>query len=501
MLDDKRILCLWFPLLATDRLTRPEGPLAAWRERPLVTAQEEQGGLRVAAANPPAREAGIHPGQPLADARALLPGLKSVPAEPDLDMRWLSALADWGRRYTPWTAIEGNEGLWLDVSGCAHLCGGEEKMLDDIAGRLDGFGFRVRAGLADTPGAAWAMARFGDQPRSIVPEGAGRQWLSGLPIQALRLPRQTIETLRRLGIRRLSDLLALPRGPLAQRFGGDVALRLDQMLGRMPEPISPRRPVARYRARLAFAEPIGRTEDVAAALRHLLERLCDLLDKEGMGARRLALDLHRVDGTIVRQEIGTAGPVRDPGHLERLFRDRLNGLDAGFGIEIMILEAVSHEALSAQQTALEAQARGHALPLLVDQLRQRLGEDRVFRFAPRERHHPEAALDRAPPLGRAPPPWPRRPPRPLRLLQPPERIEAEAEDPLGTPLAFSWRRDRHAVTRAEGPERIAVEWWHRATPPPSEAIRDYWRIEDALGRRFWLFRDGDGAWHLHGFFG
>lgn len=507
----KRILSLWLPSLATDRISRRGAAYAAWRERPLATLTAAQGGVRIAAANGAAQAAGIQAGQAAADARALCPGIHTIPAAPEDDLACLDRLAEWCTRWTPWTAAEGLEpqggaGIWLDISGCAHLFGGEQALLDDVVGHLERLGFAARAGLADTPGAAWAAARFGrdgDARTALVPEGAARQLLANLPVAALRLPAAVLEVLQRLGLRRLGDLFSLPRAPLASRFGAVVAERLDQLLGALPEPISPPRPVAPFHVRLAFAEPIGRTADVQAAVDHLLADLCRLLERERQGARRLELTIYRVDGSLLRLAAGTAQPVRDAAHLARLFARGLDGLDAGFGIEAMAMAVPLAEELGARQLDL-SDRRGDAAPadvgLLVDQLGQRLGPDSVVELVPRPSHLPERAVRPAPPLSdrRPAPPWPT-PPRPARLLVRPEPVSAEAA--AGPPAMFRWRNEAVRVARAEGPERICAEWWHAATPPPASALRDYWRVEDGGGRRFWLYRDGpQGGWYVHGVF-
>lgn len=506
----RRILSLWLPSLATDRLCRRGAAFAVWRDKPLVTVGAAHGGLRLAAANGAARAAGLQVGQAIADARALVPEVKAVPAGPAEDIACLGRLAEWCTRWTPWTAVEGVDpdgggGIWLDVSGCAHLFGGEQGMLDDMVGHLERLGFTACAGLADTAGAAWAAARFGrdgEARTALVPEGAIRQLLATLPVAALRLPAVMLETLQRLGLRRIGDLLALPRGPLTTRFGDRVARRLDQLLGVQAEPISPIRPVAPLHARLAFAEPIGRTADVQEALGRLLEDLCRRLERERLGVRRLDLICYRVDGSLLRLPVGTAQPVRDAGHLARLFGRDLDGLDAGFGIEAMVLAAVATEELGARQLDLSDRRHDDALAdvgLLVDRLGQRLGQGSVVRLAPQPSHLPERAVRPEAPFAVRHCPAPPRslPPRPTRLLSRPERVEAEAA--AGPPVTFRWRSEAVLVARAEGPERICAEWWHAATPPPPSALRDYWRVEDPAGRRFWLFREG-GGWFIHGVF-
>lgn len=511
----RRIVSLWLPDFATDRLTRRTGPQSIRRDRPLATLIQHHSALVLAAVNAAARGGGLHTGQVLTDARALCPEIATVPADPAGEMAGLAALTRWCGRWSPWSAVEslgadGGGGIWIDATGCAHLFGGEQALLDDMVARLGAAGFAAFVAIADTPGAAWAAARFGitEGTTAIVPEGAARQWLSGLPVAALRLPSATMETLQRLGLRRIGDLVMLPRAPLAARFGPHLPERLDQLTGDAAEPIGPERPAMPYRARLAFAEPIGRSEDVSAALNHLIESLCRSFERDRTGARRLELALYRVDGTLAEIAVGTAAATRDPAHLARLFAERFDGLDAGFGIEALALAVPVVEPLAARQIELPADARDvrtntDAVARLVDRLAQRLGPAAVTRQAPRGSHIPECAVGAAPALGpiATPPPWPAAS-RPVTLMRRPEPVQALAPPgtaPEAPPAAFRWRGATHRVARAEGPERIAAEWWHAPTPPPPTAFRDYWRIEDAEGMRWWLFRDGAaGRWFLHG---
>ena len=363
-----RVVSVWLPRLATDRLHRlrrrpaaPASPVSRSRPdpgAPLVTALPLRGGLRVAAVDARAEAAGIVPGLPLADARALVPGIAVAPGDPAADAAALAGLADWCGRYSPWTACDpaagdgGGGGLWLDVSGCAHLFGGEEALLADLAARLEGLGYAARAALADGPGAAWALARFAARPGRVAAPGEARAALSGLPVAALRLPAETAAALERLGLETVGDLEAAPRASLAARFGDAPGTRLDQAMGRRPEPISPRRPAPAARARAVFAEPIGRLDDVRRAARRLVEEVCADLGRRRQGARRLALALYRVDGTAATVAVGTARPVRDPRHLERLLDDRLDGLDFGFGADAMALSVTRAERLGAAQLSL-----------------------------------------------------------------------------------------------------------------------------------------------------
>jgi protein ImuB len=473
------------------------------------------------AANRAAEDAGIAPGQALADARALEPGLHVVDAEPQAERRALAALADWCTRYTPWTsseepAVGGGGGALLDITGCAHLFGGEAALLADLIARLARCGFTARASVADTAGAAWAMARFADQAASVVPPRRQRAALADLPVAALRLPTETALSLERLGLRRIGALYPLPRAPLARRFGRELCRRLDQALGHLDEPISPHQPAEPWRLRLAFAEPIARREDIEAGLERLLAALCRRLDEEMSGVRRLVFAIFRVDGTVQRAEIGTSHATREAKHLRRLFAEKLEALDPGLGLDLITLAAPVVEPLAASQTGFWTDATSNevlpAVNALVDRLANRLGIKAVRRLVPAESHCPERAQRALPGLAsrHASGSWRRGRPRPLRLFVRPQPVDAIAPVPDDPPLLFRWRDTLHRIRAAEGPERILGEWWRDAG-----AVRDYYRVEDEAGRRFWLYREGlypqpdrpqesapDAAprWFLHGLF-
>jgi protein ImuB len=513
----KRVISLWLPRFAIDRLAhapagRPPGPFAL---------ALEQGARRILfAVDAAAEEAGLRPGMALTDARALLPALATAAARPEDDLRALARLAEWCGRWSPWTAadlsvepigIGGGGGLWLDATGCAHLFGGEAAMLDGIVSRLAALGLAVRAAMAETPGCAWAVARYagGRQTARVVPPGGIESALVPLPVAALRLPAGDVAGLHGLGLRRVGELMAAPRAPLARRFGTRIAERLDAALGRRAEPVSPVRGAAPHAVRRAFAEPIGRLEDIAAALDTLSGELCAGLETAALGARRLGLALYRPDGTMARLAVGTARPSRDPSHLARLFADRLETVTAEFGIEAMTLAAETTEAMGAAQIALERADRAaaeDALACLADRLGNRLGPASVRRVALRASHLPERAAELVPcgdgaalsPAG--PNEEDALPPRPIRLFRPPEPVEAvaAAED---APVLFRWHRVEHRIRATEGPERIAPEWWRE---PAAARTRDYYRVEDTEGRRYWLYRETGPQtvrWYLHGLYG
>ena len=475
------------------------------------------------AVNREAGAEGLGPGMRLADARALTAGLVTAQAEPAADRRGLERLALWCNRFTPWCALDGEDGLLLDISGCAHLFGGEAALMDELAARLAGLGVESRLGLADTPGAAWALARFDAahsdaEDRRIAAPGEARMALAALPVEGLRIAAEDAHLLRRLGLVTIGAVEGLPRAALARRFPcrercGAVLARLDQALGRCAEPIVPMLPPPACLERLALPEPLIDRAGLDAALGKLMAGLCASLERDRLGARHLVLWCYRVDGGVVRRTVAAARATRESGHLLRLFQETLGTVDPGFGIDHAALHAERVEPLAPAQLALTGDGRRQGdVDLLVDRLRARLGDGAVCRLEPIARHRPEKA-ERTVAPGREPAPWrdapgaPALPPRPFRLFDRPEPIEVMAEVPDGPPLLFTWRRARRRVMRAAGPERIGPEWW---TGDRDTAVRDYYRVEDDEGRRYWLYRAGlyrdAGAhdaprWYVHGLYG
>lgn len=466
--------------------------------------------LVIAAADRAATALGLHAGMALAQAQALVPGLTIRPSEQAADAEALRLLAGRCLRYAPLVSVDSPDGIWIEVTGCAHLHGGETALLRDLLGRLAAEGIAARAAAADTPGAAFAAAHFSGRDITIIPPTGAETALAQLPIEALRLELATADGLHRLGFDRIDQLIATPRAPLTRRFGLQVALRLDQALGTVFEPIVPVFPPELVQARLAFVEPLLTAESFAAAIAQLTKTVCTALENSSQGARRIDLLFERVDGSIQVLRVGTARPSRDPRHLARLLTERLERVDPGLGIEAMRLVIPAAERLAYTQAAArlaESDAPITDLSGLADVLANRLGAELVYRVAPVESDVPERSVRRLPslrPLHRAT--WPADLPRPVRLLDPPQQVDAMALLPDHPPVAFTWRRVRHRVRRADGPERIAGEWWRHDSE--FAAVRDYFRVEDEHGHRFWLFRRGDGddpetgdmRWFLHGLF-
>jgi protein ImuB len=601
--------------------------------RPLVLVAPGVGGARIAALNRAAQKGGLAVGELLSNARSKVRGLQTRDADPAADAAALRKLALWCLRYTPlaapWDEASGADGIFLDIAGSAHLFGGEAALLADLDRRLAGFGLVARLAVADTAGAAWAVSRHGRPDGLIVPPGKQACALRPLPLAALRLSDGTRSLLRRLGFKRIGELLDKARAPFAARFERELLLRLDQALGQAPEPLAGIAPPPLYRAAAGFLEPILSQEHVLEAATRLTERLTEDLARDAAGARTLRLLLFRVDGEARFLDIGLAAPSRDARHIARLIGlrlDRLGGiLDAEFGFEAAAVHVLVAEPLSERQAGLAmgtAEPSPGALPQLIDRLQQRLGTAAVRGLRPHHSHIPERAVRAAspsprlrgegwgegqrhtptippPPRGgrmerhglgspitgfdanadrrakpdgvpgggdemrrKTPPPgaprslspaaecadrlawtglsdgappsplvraeahasaqgeaertahspamWQEsasapRAPRPLLLFPRPEAADVVALVPEGPPRQFRWRGVVHQVAEAQGPERIAPEWWRRT----AERTRDYYVVEDTAGRRFWLYRaglygrgdDARPAWFVHGVFG
>jgi protein ImuB len=535
----RRMVSVWLPEwpITSFRRARAAATPAPPDDRPFALTLRAGQGVMLHAVNDAARRLGLHPGQTHADARAIAPALTVALAQPERDADALEALAGWFERFSPAVMVDaqpaGAEGLMLDMTGGAHLFGGEDALLAEIERRLDLAGIHARTALADTPGAAWALARHGAGRRLIAPHGRTREAIADLPAQALRLEPPTVQLLARLGLNRIGDLYALPRSGLARRFRGaaglDLVRRLDQALGVESEPLRPQGALADYRTWQTFVEPLIDIGGLAYVLPALVAALAAQLERDGMGARVLALDAFRTDGRRLRLSAGLSAPSRNAAHLERLLKDRgLEHLDLGFGADALMLSALTAEPLAARQDALPTHgtedkplAASEALAGLIDRLPARLGAQAVRRPEPFESHLPERSerWRRAGPHAPGLEPAAADPgrPRPLLLFEPAEPVDTIAELPDAAPSRFTWRRVIHRVVRAEGPERLSPEWWRPLTSATPPRTRDYYAVEDDSGRRFWLYREGlydrlEGkkeaekeeeplpTWHLQGIF-
>ena len=545
----RRILSVWFPRLAAERVLRTErGTLTG----PFAIVATDNNTQTLASLSPEAEAIGLRLGQPLRDARAFCPNLMTRPANPLAEAAFLTTLRRWAGKFTPHVAEEPPAALLLDITGCAHLFGGEVGLTEALAADCADLGLSVQTGIADTAGAAWALARFAGQhtqstrsgdaidqearatrsraakrhwtrggpaPRFglattapvIAPPGMTRQTIGPLPIAALRLPPAAAVNLAKLGIRRIDDLSGLPRAALARRFGRDVVQRLDQALGVEPEPITPARPETSFAMRLSLPDPIGLEADIMAAIDRLLPPLCTKLTHHAKGARQIRLDLFHPDRSHQSLIAGLARPSHDPDQIRPLILLKLAGLDPGFGIDVVRLVASITEPLHPRQHSGHAEAlanansrrdQGTAMDDLLTRIGGRIGLEAIIRLHPADSHIPEKTATRmaaafAEPVMQ----WPKPPvPRPLVLFNP-EIVTTD--DPGRPPLAFRWRRRDFATQTATGPERIAPEWW-LDDPNWRSGLRDYWRLETQTGERLWLYyaHGGltSGGWFCQGIF-
>ena len=440
--------------------------------------------------------------------RALCPGLRVEQANTGGDAQALERLMLWSRRWCPWTAVDGTAGLAMDTTGSDHLWGGEAVMLRNIEERLSGLGLSCRLAAAPTHGAAWALSRLGGTHEICASEDLTDR-MAALPVRALRLNPEAVLVLERLGLKTVGALSGVPRPALARRFdrtdpAGNPLIRLDQLMGRTPEPVNAPSDPSRLVAEARLAEPV---QNPSPYLPELAGQLCKRLGEAGLGARRIALTVYRTDGETARVEAAAALPTRDAEHIRRLFDGKLERIDPGFGFDLITLGAQAVEPLSPIQTRLSGEAeKAVELARLTDRLTARFGAAAVKRASLGESHIPERRERRA--AAMEPPALASAPfgaPRPVRLLDPAEEIRVIYALPEGPPARFIWRRATFRVTAFAGPERIGPEWWRAQ---PGARMRDYFQIEDQRGMRLWLYReglpgDGRGAaprWFMHGAF-
>ncbi|MCK9514352.1 MAG: DNA polymerase Y family protein [Pigmentiphaga sp.] len=505
-----RVVSLFLPRWPTDRLRRKSGDASPPPEAPLVLAGRLGRCRSVTALDANAQTLGVSIGMAVAKAQALVPGLVVLDADPAADREGLDRLALWAlQRISPVVAADPPDGLVIDTTGADHLHGGEAAMLETMVKKFAQSGVEARAAVADTWGAAHAVARFLRRGTAIVPAGGSEVALRPLPLAALRLETKIIGGLHTLGFETVGDLIDQPRAPLTLRFGPEIGRRLDQALGVIGEPVDPIRSPELVEVRRVFGEPIGAAETIARYMARLVDALCLELEQRGLGARRLDLLFHRVDNTMQFIRVGMAQPVRDPKRLTRLLCDKIETVDPGYGIEIMVLVAIEAEPLREKQAISSLVDAPEAdVSDLIDVLANRIGENRICRFVPVQSDVPERSVARVPALApETGTTWEGDWPRPPRLLPRPEPIETMALLPDHPPAWFTWRGVRRRVRRADGPERIRGEWWKRDAE--LKTVRDYFRVEDEAGERFWLFRSGDGEhaesgsqrWFLHGIFG
>lgn len=505
-----RVISVYLPTWPIDRLRRAGGDVTPAPDARLVIAGRVGNRQIVTAATDAACAAGVRVGMPLTKAQVLVPGLTVERANPIADAQSLERLAVWMlQRFSPLVAVDPPDGIVIETSGADHLHGGEGAMLDAIVGRLTLSGIKAKVAIADTWGAAHALARYRAEAVVLAPSGHGVGGLQTLPLAALRLDPAISHGLGKLGFRTIDDLITQPRAPLIRRFGTELGRRIDQALGEISEPIDPLRPDELVEVMRSFPEPIGAAETIARYIGKLVGALCAELERRGLGARRVDLLCHRVDSGKEAVRVGTATPIRDAKRLTRLLCDKIETISPGFGIEMISLAATVAEPLQARQSTTTLLETAPAdLSGLIDVLSNRIGGNAVYRFAAVASDVPERSVRRVAPLAaETGSVWPDHWPRPSRLLPSPEPVETMALLPDHPPAWFSWRGIRRRVKRADGPERVFGEWWR--ADAELDAVRDYFRVEDEAGERFWLYRAGDGenadtgshTWFLHGIFG
>ena len=566
----RRFLSIWFPnwpLTRLKRATERSASLKSDLDKPFVLVEKDHHGLCIAAANKAARACGIGDGLRFTDAKARAENLVSEEIDRQADHQALVKLAHWMIRIAPTVALDGNDGLVLETTGCERYYGGEPALMEQVTHLLQRNSIPHQMALAGTPGAAHGLARY--QPGSCAASGQEKPALKSIPIAGLRLSLRAQTLLRRFGLTRIGQLYDIDRRAMARRFRSKneaeaVLMRLDQALGFRQEPLAPLVPPPIFAARLPCPEPLLHSEGLSAGLQALTENICAQLKEKGQGARSFTFYAFRADGTHDAAALSTSKPTSLPDHLHSLFRDRLESIDPGFGIDLLSLHANRVGALQDTCPTLSGDLTGvgeddHAISTLADRLIGRLGQDHVAIRMPLQSYLPEKAerqqrFEGEWPKPIAPPFW--QGPRPQRLLDPPEPITVLAEVPDAPPRSFKWRRVQRRVVKADGPERLSPEWWRYTAPPKLPArsaelaqpwltpkmdpradadkieegrrslehalhrdeeqsqlvsnrphARDYYRVEDEQGRRYWLYREGlynDGPvrpqWFVHGLF-
>lgn len=497
----KRFVSIWLPYLITDWFALKKPGI---EKNAFVVSASSHGKMVITAANMLAESKGICKGMSLADARAIYPSLRHFNDVPGLVEKILQRLAEWCIRFTPVTAVDPFGGVVLDVTGCSHLWGGDKAYLSDIIKRIHAKGFHVKAAMADTIGAAWAVARF-RKTSCVIHAGKHVEALQTLPPESLRFDSETTERLHKLGLHQVRDILGMKGTTLRRRFGNIVIERINQAVGTAQEFITPVIPVEPYLERLPCLEPITTIEGIEIALQQLLETLCNKLKAEGKGVRELHFVCYRIDSKVLTTSIGTSAATINVKHLFRLFEDKLSTIEPDLGIELFTLEATKFEDHQSSQEEIWKQGGGltnNKLSELVDRLSIRIGTSAIFRYLPDEHYLPERSFKKTISLKDvAASEWKIERPRPVQLLTSPERIEVTAPVPDYPPLNFRYQGKLHKIIKADGPERIEQEWWIS-----DGQHRDYYAVQDEEGCRYWLFRSGhyDAAktyeWFLHGIF-
>ncbi|MBK8608709.1 MAG: DNA polymerase Y family protein [Chitinophagaceae bacterium] len=497
----KRFLAIWFPYLRTDWFARRQPEL---KDIPFVLSLPDHGRMIITATNPIAQMQHIETGMTVADARTLVPSLQVLDDKPEITESLLTNMATYCIRYTPAVAIDPPKGLILDVSGCTHLWGGEDKYMADIHKRFQDFGFQNQVVIADTIGAAWAFVHFGKNMFAYTGTRQ-KEALLVLPPAALRLEKETVERLEKLGLRTVNHFINMPQTALRRRFGKHMLMRLNQALGNEEEGFIPVQPIEPYQERLPCLEPIVTAKGIEIALQKLLDTICHRLELEQKGLRLARFSGFRMDGKIEMIEIGTNRPTGNPKHLFTLFEIKIDSIEPDLGIELFMLEALRVENLPRAQEKLWEDNTGITdtqLAELLDRLAIKIGGHNIQRYLPAEHYWPERSFMAAGSvMEKSATNWQVQRPRPLYLLSNPNPIEVTAPIPDYPPMLFRYKGKLHKIVKADGPERIETEWWLQ-----QGLHRDYYTVEDTAGCRYWLFRSGhydstrSYQWYVHGFF-
>jgi protein ImuB len=497
----QRFVAIWFRHLKTDWMTRRNPDL---KEIPFVLSMPDHGRMRITEVSAVAKSKSIQNNMLLADARVILPTVDAKDDEADLAEKLLKKLCTWCIRFTPFVAMDLPDGMILNVTGCAHLWDNEEMYLQTITDRLKGLGFHVRAAMADTIGAAWAVSRFG-KSKAIIETGKHIETLMHLPAAALRLDAIHLEKLYKLGLHTIGSFMNMQRSVLRRRFGEDFLLKLNQALGYADEIIQPLIPVEAYFERLPCLEPIQTKTGIEIALHKLIDALCIRLQKDGKGLRKGVFKGYRIDNITEQISIITNHPSNNNQHIFKLFELKVATIEPALGIEVFTLEALKVEDVVALQETFwtaNSSLQSNEVAELLDGLQSRFGNDIVHRYLPDEHHLPERSVKLAASLKDKPEiEWRTDKPRPIQLLQEPQRIEVTAPIPDYPPMNFKYKDKLYTIKKADACERIESEWWIDAG-----LHRDYYIVEDEEGKRYWLFRLGHyseaykPAWFLHGFF-
>lgn len=516
---NRRLLYVWFPFLASEvRIRHQVKQQPQLGLQPFVLTHLHKGTDRLVSLNSAAQAQGLSVGQSLADARSFLSHLTSEPADPQIPEQFLATLARWSERFTPLAGLHGpfkpelganrQDALVLDISGIAHLFGGEQAMLEHSLRAFADFGLTVQGCITDTKAGARALCLLKPETH-IVPRGKIFEAVKDLSIQALEPSAAVTKQLTHLGLLKIEHLVNLPKGGLARRFGLDLVQRLNQMLGLSPDPIEPIEMNRPYSVRLRFPEPLGLQDDLVAAAERILKHLFQRLSKQSLGLRQLVFTLTSPNGECETIQLGFAAACNDLAMVMRLLEPKLEKTTSEFGFDEVRGQALQTGNLLEKQDSLIADShtqKQDALNQLYSLLGNRIGFEHICHFVPVDTHLPEQRFALAPlikpELGA---PFVARgiAKRPLSCFRPEPLIRTPDTSCHHPPIAFSWRRRPYQIRHAIGPERVVPPWWQQAQGWDKGA-RDYWQVDTHDGDCLWLFtlpqQHKQASWFVSGRF-